>query len=732
MKQTTMKRPLWFAILAIFLWVPSAGAASVVVVESKSVFSSATGVTIGISVINEVSLKLIELPLVIREVDPGSYISGPALIARRTPDGRLASVLMGINIINTYSMPDGACKMGMPGGFGTIAAPDFVSPDAVLFSVGKLLPSEAPLPPGADHAGGALQMVVNVTGTPGNFEIDTTCTNPAHHALLVEDGTDTNTPFSFNRGIITIVSGSGHQASFFAYPTSGDPPLTVFFTGGADTSVDHWIWSFGDGDSAFIQHPVHVYPDTGSFTVTLQAVIGAETFSTTRPACIRVNALRASFTGTPRAGVRPFDVNFMDLSAGSPTAWSWDFGDGGSAAIPNPLHTYVDTGCFAVSLKVSNAANSDSVRLLNYIRADTVARPDLDVNLFGSVRPRPGFDKEYCIRVRNIGSGPTFGDTLRFIKPPQATYVYSTPLGGVVGDTVKWTLGLLSPGDTVLDLQVWVNVPVSISVGTPLLASAAIDSASGEIMCVNNHRPDSELVVASVDPNDKVVQPSGSGPHKTIQRIEPLSYTIYFENKKEATAEAIYVLIVDTLDPDLDWRTLQIGPTSGDTVLSFHFDPYSGEMRWFFDSLMLVPNVTPPEGEGFVSYTISPKAGLPNGTIISNRAHIRFDYNGWLAAPGSGPVELTLITSCDCAAHGDVKADGVSDVFDVVALIDYAFAGSAQPPIDASCPHEDRGDVNCDGVDDVFDVIGLIEYVFSGGQAPCDPCACDPYPASCP
>jgi hypothetical protein len=79
-----------------------------------------------------------------------------------------------------------------------------------------------------------------------------------------------------------------------------------------------------------------------------------------------------------------------------------------------------------------------------------------------------------------------------------------------------------------------------------------------------------------------------------------------------------------------------------------------------------------------------------------------------------------------------VTGDGLFDVFDVVNLIDYAFSGGVQPVKDPICPHVDRGDINCDGVDDVFDVIRLIAYVFSGGPAPCNPCACNPYPANCP
>lgn len=87
---------------------------------------------------------------------------------------------------------------------------------------------------------------------------------------------------------------------------------------------------------------------------------------------------------------------------------------------------------------------------------------------------------------------------------------------------------------------------------------------------------------------------------------------------------------------------------------------------------------------------------------------------------------------CDCRREGDVVPDSVSDVFDIIEMIDYAFSGGTQPPRDSNCPHVDRGDVNCDGIDDVFDVMGLIDYTFSGGTPPCNPCTCSPYPTNCP
>jgi C1A family cysteine protease len=47
----------------------------------------------------------------------------------------------------------------------------------------------------------------------------------------------------------------------------------------------------------------------------------------------------ASFTAEPLSGQKPLTVQFTDTSTGSPTAWSWTFGDSGTSVDKNPSHT---------------------------------------------------------------------------------------------------------------------------------------------------------------------------------------------------------------------------------------------------------------------------------------------------------------------------------------------------------------------------------------------------------
>jgi hypothetical protein len=63
---------------------------------------------------------------------------------------------------------------------------------------------------------------------------------------------------------------------FTADTTWGFVPLSVQFTGSSPLVVDQWIWDFGDGDSAFVQSPEHVYESAGRFNVRLRIVAGTE------------------------------------------------------------------------------------------------------------------------------------------------------------------------------------------------------------------------------------------------------------------------------------------------------------------------------------------------------------------------------------------------------------------------------------------------------------------------
>ncbi|MFZ0544378.1 MAG: PKD domain-containing protein, partial [Candidatus Promineifilaceae bacterium] len=71
----------------------------------------------------------------------------------------------------------------------------------------------------------------------------------------------------------------------------------------------------------------------------------------------------AAFTYTMPA-VANMPVQFTDQSTTGPSAWAWDFGDGGMSSDQNPMHTYNAGGTYSVTLTASNACGGTSTSMV--------------------------------------------------------------------------------------------------------------------------------------------------------------------------------------------------------------------------------------------------------------------------------------------------------------------------------------------------------------------------------
>lgn len=75
----------------------------------------------------------------------------------------------------------------------------------------------------------------------------------------------------------------------------------------------------------------------------------------------------ASFTASPTSGVAPVSTTFIDRSAGVPTSWLWDFGDGSTSTAARPVHTFIAAGTYSVTLTVTNDKGSASTTQANLV-----------------------------------------------------------------------------------------------------------------------------------------------------------------------------------------------------------------------------------------------------------------------------------------------------------------------------------------------------------------------------
>ena len=329
-------------------------------------------------------------------------------------------------------------------------------------------------------------------------------------------------------------------------------------------------------------------------------------------------------------------------------------------------------GELTTQVQISTLAEDQNLTNNTSSLESSVEEPEPRIDLYiYSERLRPGFTSECTVFYVNTGTSPaydaravvqldtsTFEDGTRrmhFVdadaSDPEVTYEYDAET-----HTVTFYLGDVYPtysyrpfGLIPRTYRFWRNVDRLNTPCTPMGcvisvyqrsegAEAAL-SMSGVPWDVPGH------VVGSADPNDKQVSPGGyDWSAGYVRGDKPFTYTVRFENKPEATAEATYITIEDYFDVNLDWSTLEVtGIKVGDTLysplsydrgtLEISFDPTAGFLQFFFDGIDLYPNVNPPEGEGMVAFTIAPKLDLPDGTQIRNEASIVFDYNAPIITP---------------------------------------------------------------------------------------------------
>jgi len=237
---------------------------------------------------------------------------------------------------------------------------------------------------------------------------------------------------------------------------------------------------------------------------------------------------------------------------------------------------------------------------------------------------RPGFTQTVRICLMNRGAVPVSG-TLSFTHPELLDFISSNPMETSYDSTTSTVTFDYTdiPPNTTWIYNPKLQVPIGTPLGTPLDYSFSAPTV-GDISPWNNEEACTILVTGSYDPNDKAVAPAGVGPEGIISMEDSiLNYKVRFQNT--GTDTAFTVLIRDTLDADLDWRTFEPGPASHDYVASI-VDGNIVEL--LFENILLPDSfVNEPASNGFVMFDIKIKSGSPYGTRIENTAGIYFDFN---------------------------------------------------------------------------------------------------------
>lgn len=242
-----------------------------------------------------------------------------------------------------------------------------------------------------------------------------------------------------------IRTGSKPRPAFTADTRVACGQTPINFTDLSTGGATQWQWDFGDQSQAVDQHPMHRFTDTGFLSVQLIAYNGgcADTLRVNKYVYIKPAIAKFKYDFTCAA---PFTFLFSNFSIGADT-WQWDFGDGTTSTVYNPVHTYQDTGMYSVALTVSNSTTGCSALQTKMVKAvkihpgffasDTMACKGKEI-IFTATLPSSGVSRF----IWSFGDG-----TITNTRENNVTHIYELP--GIY--TVKLiTINLVNCRDTVI------------------------------------------------------------------------------------------------------------------------------------------------------------------------------------------------------------------------------------------------------------------------------------------
>lgn len=202
---------------------------------------------------------------------------------------------------------------------------------------------------------------------------------------------------------------------------------TFYFNDLSPSNPISWNWNFGDGTTSTLQNPVHVFPDTIPYTITLAISTGSCNDTVSKVIDV-TRSFSADFTisnSTPCIGDT---VIFNDNSPGQAANYLWEFGDGNISGSDTAFNVYTTAGSKTVTLTIADGTGTCS----DSVSKTLTVRPLPDANFSTNIDPicsglpvrftsAPNASADSVIW--NFGTGNLLFDSIAtFIFPTGGTY----------------------------------------------------------------------------------------------------------------------------------------------------------------------------------------------------------------------------------------------------------------------------------------------------------------------
>jgi uncharacterized repeat protein (TIGR01451 family) len=303
---------------------------------------------------------------------------------------------------------------------------------------------------------------------------------------------------------------------------------------------------------------------------------------------------------------------------------------GSSMLTQYPNANYPIMSCQSNGLAITATATTGCV-INNNFADSVIPKVDMHTYLISLTPPRPGFSNNEKLVTVNAGTNietlvaSTHADDGQLGAPTFASNLYS----GSSNHYSNTNPFVMLPTSGISEIITYYT-PSNTPLGTLFDMRDTVCNASPISNWVNDATPWNNVdmsirtVVGSYDPNHKAVSPEGKGPDGEIFGTDSmLTYTVQFQN--EGTYYAQNVVVLDSLDVNLDWSTMKPIYASHPCEISINT---KGVVKYNFQNIILPTKTDEPIlSNGQFIFSIKHKKNLALGSTFKNSAAIYFDFN---------------------------------------------------------------------------------------------------------